>query len=160
MNSEPNDGLLIIGYGNPLRGDDGAGVVAARRLRVLGFQALELHQLTPEIAEPLAAARTAIFIDADTSVAPGRARLSEVAPAGKGVLEHHASPAGILRLAVDVYGCAPKSFYVGLGGEYYGYANVLTESAEHAVAEAIQLVVDMRRRTALAVGEPISSAIR
>ena len=134
----------MMSYGNPLRGDDGAGVVAASRLRVLGFQTLELHQLTPEIAEPLAAARTAIFIDADTSVSPGRARLSEVAPAGKRLFEHHASPAGILRLAADAYNRNPKAFFIGLGGENYGYSSVLSPSAERAVSEAIQIALDAR----------------
>ena len=43
--------LLIIGYGNPLRGDDGFGWHAALRLREIihddGIEILPVHQLTP-----------------------------------------------------------------------------------------------------------------
>ncbi len=33
--------MLIIGYGNAERGDDAAGILVARRLRALGFNAIE-----------------------------------------------------------------------------------------------------------------------
>ena len=46
--------VLIIGYGNPLRADDGVGWQAARRLAELRqdefVETLALHQLTPELA--------------------------------------------------------------------------------------------------------------
>jgi hypothetical protein len=49
--------VLIVGYGNPLRGDDGLGWRAAERLRTViqdaGVEILALHQLTPELMETL-----------------------------------------------------------------------------------------------------------
>jgi len=56
------DGVLVIGYGSELRGDDAAGPTAARRLRSTGLSALDVHQLTPEIAERSAAARVVFFL--------------------------------------------------------------------------------------------------
>ena len=48
------DGVLVIGYGNALRTDDGFGWHAAGRLaadpRLDGAEILQLHQLTPELA--------------------------------------------------------------------------------------------------------------
>ena len=44
-------GVLVIGYGNTLRSDDGAGVVAAERLaEAIGSRATVLtrHQLLPD----------------------------------------------------------------------------------------------------------------
>jgi hydrogenase maturation protease len=51
-------GALLIGIGNPLRGDDGVGwhLVAGLGLR--------RHQLTPELAERVAAAERLLVVDA------------------------------------------------------------------------------------------------
>jgi len=55
---------MILGYGNPLRGDD-AGVAAAERLRALVRKLkFSLPQLTPELAAALAECDAAIFLDA------------------------------------------------------------------------------------------------
>lgn len=67
--------LLIIGIGNPLRGDDGAGPIAAQRIyayaqaHALLARLLILHQLGPEIAEELAypGVGAVIFVDAAIS---------------------------------------------------------------------------------------------
>jgi len=66
---------LIIGYGNTLRGDDGAGprvaeVVAGWSLP--NVRAISAAQLTPELAEALAGAEVVIFVDAQVSQAAGR----------------------------------------------------------------------------------------
>jgi hydrogenase maturation protease len=137
MNCEP-DGLLIIGYGNLLRGDDGAGIRAASRLRDLGFCSIETHQLLPELAELVSKAIAVIFLDADVGVAAGEIHVSEIFESQGGVLEHHATPAGILRLAHDVYGRAPKAVLVGIGGQDFGYGEVMSDGAEGAISKAVQ----------------------
>jgi hydrogenase maturation protease len=58
---------LVIGFGNTLRSDDGVGprvasVVAGWGLP--GVVAIAVHQLGPELAEPLAEAGRAFFVDA------------------------------------------------------------------------------------------------
>ena len=68
-----NDGgALVIGYGNPLRGDDGFGCSAAGLLaadpRLDGATVLGRHQLTPELATDIAGASLvggAAFTDDD-----------------------------------------------------------------------------------------------
>lgn len=57
---------LVIGIGNPLRGDDGVGWWLARRAETLKLtpRVLRVQQLTPELAEELAGARRVLFIDA------------------------------------------------------------------------------------------------
>jgi Ni,Fe-hydrogenase maturation factor len=59
--------ILIIGYGNTLRGDDGAGQRVAEMVSEWGLdevRSLSVHQLTPELAEPISTAKLAIFVDA------------------------------------------------------------------------------------------------
>jgi hydrogenase maturation protease len=49
-------GTLIIGYGNPLREDDGVGWQVADQLLKNSegsIKVLTAHQLTPELAEPI-----------------------------------------------------------------------------------------------------------
>jgi hypothetical protein len=67
--SEPARGLvLIIGVGNDLRGDDGAGpavIDAVERHDLSGVRTVWAHQLLPELAEQIAVAERVIFVDAE-----------------------------------------------------------------------------------------------
>src|SRR5262245_1795360 len=59
--------VVVIGYGNDLRGDDAVGLRAAQAVAAWdmpGVCGLAVHQLTPELAEILAGAALAIFVDA------------------------------------------------------------------------------------------------
>ncbi|WP_216904704.1 hypothetical protein [Synechococcus sp. CCY 9618] len=51
-------GALLIGIGNPLRGDDGVG------WQLVAGRGLVCHQLTPELAEAVAAAERLLIVDA------------------------------------------------------------------------------------------------
>jgi hypothetical protein len=60
-------GVLVIGVGNDLRGDDGAGravVEELARLAVHGMHPVWSHQLVPELAEQISKAGMVIFVDA------------------------------------------------------------------------------------------------
>ncbi len=69
--------LLIIGYGNSLRRDDGAGLVLAQRLAEQwkkdghAVRLLLTHQLMPEMALDLAESDVAgvLFVDAERGAA-------------------------------------------------------------------------------------------
>jgi Ni,Fe-hydrogenase maturation factor len=77
-------GVLIVGYGNSLRGDDGAGWHAATRLaadpRLTGARVLARHQLTPELAAEVASASLVVLVDATTDAPPGSVLLRRVHP--------------------------------------------------------------------------------
>ena len=60
--------LLVIGYGNSLRRDDGVGprvAEAIEELQLPGVRTLVCQLLTPEFADPIARARRVIFVDAE-----------------------------------------------------------------------------------------------
>ena len=138
------DGVLVIGYGSSLRGDDAMGPAAARRLREYGFEALAVHQLTPEIAERVAAARAVYFLDAAAGVPPGEISiqpLERAATRGPQPMGHHASPAALLRLARDAFGANPGAWLIGMGGSSFEIGGDLSEAAERAVSRAIEEVV-------------------
>lgn len=59
--------ILIIGYGNNLRSDDGVGrylaeIIEQQQLPLV--KALSVHQLTPELVLEIADSQAVIFIDA------------------------------------------------------------------------------------------------
>ena len=59
--------ILVIGYGNPLRGDDGFGSLAANNVeerQIPGVEVIVSHQLNPELAAFLSESGHAIFLDA------------------------------------------------------------------------------------------------
>jgi hydrogenase maturation protease len=86
--------ILIIGYGNTLRSDDGIGPRAAELLGKCceddRITIVACHQLTPELAPVLAEAGYLILLDAEIGGEPGHIRRRDLtpAPASKSVLSH------------------------------------------------------------------------
>ena len=70
--------VLVIGWGNPARGDDGLAWHALKHLTAgpLGEHVAVIlrHQLTPELAERVLQAQRVIFVDASAQDPPGRIR--------------------------------------------------------------------------------------
>jgi hydrogenase maturation protease len=104
------NGTLIIGFGNTLRSDDGAGVRAAEKLaeRLPGADVVTLHGLQPEIAEMIARYDTLVFIDAaidaaEVTVTPVRSDLRTQPRSSHGF-----SPGEILALSHSLYGRRPR----------------------------------------------------
>jgi hydrogenase maturation protease len=136
--------VLVIGYGNDLRGDDGVGCEAARRLEfavtpVLA-RVLSVHQLLPELSEPVSRAAHVIFIDADAALAPGEIRRRTIVPSQpvNAAIGHHQTPEEILRLARDLYGHAPPAALWSVGGENFGYQEGLSPVVERAMGGLIE----------------------
>ncbi len=65
-------GTLVIGCGNPDRGDDGAGILVARRLRELGLHAVENTGDMVGLIDTWSEAEQAIIVDTVvTGASPG-----------------------------------------------------------------------------------------
>jgi hydrogenase maturation protease len=129
---------LVIGYGSPVRGDDGLGWRAADRLRERALPEVEIltvHQLTPELAEDLSRADLAVFIDAREEGLPGEWRAELVAPQTETTqaFTHHVTPASLIHGARLLYGRAPEGVLFTMSGESFDYREGLSE----AVAEAL-----------------------
>ena len=121
-------GVLVIGYGNTLRGDDGIGPAVAAEVGRLGLPGVRVqivHQLTPELSADLADASAAVFVDAGADAEPVRAvRLDPGSTAGP--LFHAAEPQGLLTLAWEVYGRAPDAWLVTAAGADFGFHDGLS----------------------------------
>ena len=140
MNSAPERRPLIIGYGNELRGDDAAGLHVARALKAEGYNAIETHQLLPELAEQIAAASLVVFIDCDISLNPGQVAITAVG-AGRAGLHEPCSPRMLLSLAEKLYGAKPDAFVIGIGPASLDLGAPL--SVQNAVFQASKAILVM-----------------
>lgn len=129
---------MIIGYGNPLRGDDGVGwrVVEALTAELPAEEALTVHLLTPELAEPISRARIVVFVDASVGELPGDVKCFPLAPAPGRPGSHETNPAGLLALAAELFGRCPPAHMVTITGQSFDVGESLSESVEAAVPAA------------------------
>jgi hydrogenase maturation protease len=140
-------GVLVIGYGNELRRDDGVGPWVARQLVALGLPEVRvriLHQLVPELAAELAETRLAIFIDAQIGPSQEEAvALERLVPSENSeVLGHRVDPRALLTLA-SVYGRAPMAILVSVAGEDFGLGEGLSDFAAVNARRALCLVQNL-----------------
>ncbi|MCE0483192.1 MAG: hydrogenase maturation protease [Methylacidiphilales bacterium] len=138
---------LIIGYGNPLRGDDGLGWEVAGRLaaNILDESVAikVVHQLAPELAEPISEAEMVIFVDASCEGVPGTWKCEEVAPASDvGPLGHHFNIAGLLAYAETLYHSRPQAFVVSVAAGSFECNDELTTAVEMALPEIVRYIRD------------------
>jgi hydrogenase maturation protease len=121
--------MLIIGFGNPLRGDDAFGLRAAERIG----GAIAVHQLTPELMDPIARADRVLFLDATAEGAPGEIRHRPLEPRAEGAFTHHVTPEALLAGALALYGHAPEAEIITVSGANFALSDRLSPAVEAAL---------------------------
>ena len=144
---------LVVGYGNPLRADDGLGWVVAQRLSASldgdglfgDVVVLAEHQLTPELAEPISRARLVLFVDAREGDQPGRVGCQVLAPTGDGSLafSHDVDPSSLIQMARLLYGARPTAVVVSVDGDQFGYGTALSTVVQAAIPGVIQRIREL-----------------
>ncbi len=129
--------MIVIGYGNPLRGDDAIGWLAAQKLSEK-FQDPQItiiasHQLTPEMSLSLSEHEKALFLDSKAGARVGRIQarsihLKKDTPVG--TFSHEVSPEGLLAQSKLLYGKAPKAFICTMECEDFELKEGLSAKAE------------------------------
>lgn len=132
--------ILIIGFGNELRGDDAAGARVAGEVdswRLPNVKVLIKHQLTPELTEPISQAQSVIFVDASVEVS-GEAKVGELTPAREtNLVEHCSEPGALLALAEAVYERCPPAWCVHIPGQNFELGAPLSNVTARAVTTAL-----------------------
>ena len=105
--------VLIIGYGNPGRLDDGLGPAFAKAVEEFAPPELTIdsdYQLNVEDADAAAKHDIVVFADADTAgVEPFWLKEIQAGPRQIGFSSHSMTPEGVLALARDLFNAAPKA---------------------------------------------------
>lgn len=137
-------GILIIAYGNTLRGDDAVGLHAARELDRQFHDDPEIdiiacQELTPEMADDISGSELVIFLDASCGEEPGTVRCKHIAPInGPGGLTHHLDPQTLMAAAEQLYGETPKAVCVTLAGWSFEVSNRLSRNAQLRLPELVR----------------------
>ncbi len=141
--------VLIIGYGNPLREDDGIGWRVIEefnncQLSIVNCQleTVAVHQLLPELAGDVSEAELVIFVDASVVGEPGTISVQELEPVEQemGAFTHHFDPAGLLGYARDLYGRFPQAYLVTITAVSLGYGEGLSPTIEMLVPDVLQQI--------------------
>jgi hydrogenase maturation protease len=141
--------LLIIGYGNPLRSDDGVGPKVAETVakwELPGVRSMVCHQLTPELVVPIAAARQVIFVDAVKDCSSVQSH--EVEPARfSQVMTHAMDPAGLLQLTKALYERCPPGLCLTIPAEDFSIGETLSSLCNTGMRIALRRIrlLAMRR---------------
>ena len=131
--------IVVLGYGNPLRGDDGVGWRVAEAVAERWAEQLVVrtgHQLVPEWAADLRHADFVYFVDASPAV--DEPKLESVGSAGDAppVDGHVMQPAQLLGLAHQVYECSPRAFVLHVPAINFEFGDTLSTLAATGVHQA------------------------
>ena len=137
--------VLIIGWGNPLRADDGLGWVAAERLEQIFAGQAEVrvsHQLMPEFAEEISRSGLVVFIDAACDNSRGEVRSERIEPrcSASAAFSHQLDPAALLGMAERLYGSCPEAYLFSMGGRSFGYGEELSPEVQSGLPELLKRV--------------------
>ena len=158
--------VMLIGYGNPGRFDDGLGpalAAAVEQWRVPGVTVDADYQLTLEDAAAAARHDVVIFADADASgCEPFTFRMVEPAPA-LGFSTHSIQPSAVLGLAHELFGARTRGYVLGIRGYAFDEFNEsLSEGAQENLAAALRFIepVLRERKFCDVAADPGGSAVK
>ena len=139
--------ILVIGYGNSMRGDDGMGPLAAQRIENIvqdkEVKIIVRHQTGIELAEDLKDADFAIFIDAHVGVEPGTLKeetvvLDDSMPSS---FSHHLHPGVLLSLVQALYNKHPEAVIYSIAAESFDHGEGLSPAVEATLPVLIDKVL-------------------
>ena len=137
--------ILVIGYGNTLRGDDGVGPRVAEaigNLRLPGVSALICPLLAPELADQISRAAKVIFVDAAVD-APREVLWRKLEPNDTSqLMAHAADPRTMLAVARDVFGHVPEAWWLTIPATDLGFCEDFSSEAQRALVEAVEKIRD------------------
>lgn len=144
--------ILVLGYGNPGRLDDGLGPALAAAIDAAAIDGVTVessYQLGIEDAGLAAEHDVVVFADASAD-APDPFEFREAPPR-----EHHEftthslAPEAVVGIARDVLGAAPRAYVLAIRGERFdGYGEELSPAAARRLGAAAGFLTGFLRRGA------------
>jgi len=135
--------VLVLGYGNPGRQDDGLGPAAAARIDSLGWPdltAFDNYQLNIEDAIDVAAHDVVWFVDA-AKTGPAPYAVREVSPARTiEFTSHIVRPEAILAIAHQCYAASTRAFLLAIRGYEFEFIESLTPAASDNLDTALAML--------------------
>ena len=138
--------ILVIGYGNPGRLDDGLGPAFAAKLEEMSLDGVTVdsnYQLTVEDADQVKDYDIVVFVDASVDCKEPF-ELSEVTPESTMHFSSHFFTAGdVLGLAQELFKAKTKGYALAIRGyEFNEFDERLSEKATDGLEKAIEFFVN------------------
>ncbi len=141
--------ILIYGYGNPGRQDDGLGNAFVELLedwvkeqKLEGFEFDSNYQLNIEDADAVADKDLVIFADASTENIESFILTPVDASAKVAFTTHAASPGYIVGLSKKLYNKFPPTYLLHIKGYKWEFKEGLTEKAKKNLENAAQFMME------------------
>jgi hydrogenase maturation protease len=138
--------VLVIGYGNTSRGDDGFGPLAAQLIagrKPPGVVVIAVRQLGPELAPEVSDADHVVFLDAELAEKPGALSATSVEPRDlpATTLSHNLEPGSLIALTRAVYGRAPTATLVTAGAADFEHGEEISGEVRRTTRTAADIIV-------------------
>ena len=150
--------ILVVGYGNTLRGDDGLGPFTVEGLRdvaavcAVEAQTAVLPQLDVTLASEMSDATLVIFVDARDDADEEPVKVERVFPTAAPLnLRHTSHSLGIpdhLRMAQDWFGSRPACYAVMPKGYDFSLSENISPNAQQTARQARSKIVEIIQRCA------------
>jgi hydrogenase maturation protease len=135
--------ILVYGYGNPGREDDGLGIELVNRLEKWsnqsGLSGIEFdsnYQLNIEDAEIIADKDIVIFADASTEEIDDFIFTEVTGQVDVTFTTHAASPGYIVKLCMELFGHCPQVYLLHIKGYQWEFVENISEKAEDNLQKA------------------------
>jgi len=142
--------VLVIGYGNPGRLDDGLGPALAAALEKLGLPGVTVeadYQLVVEDAGAIAEHDVVVFADASLS-GPEPFSFCRIEPkTDSNFSSHLLEPEGALALAQTLFSASTEGYVLGIRGyEFDEFGESLSDKARANLASAVEFLENVLRK--------------
>jgi hydrogenase maturation protease len=139
--------VLLIGYGNPAREDDGLGPAAAQAIEKLGIEGVSVdsnYQLTVEDAASAAHHDVVVFVDATTQ-GKDPVVFYELEPKRReSFTSHSVEPEAILALTHDLFNAETRGFMLGIRGYSFDmFKEEMTTEALNNLETAVKFITPL-----------------
>jgi hydrogenase maturation protease len=145
--------ILIYGYGNPGREDDGAGIVLAGQIEAAALPGVTIdtnYQLNIEDALIVKDYDLVVFADASKNpVDQFLFRRLKPSP-NLSYTTHAMHPEAVLALCLQVYHIVPPTYLLEIAGTSYELHEGLTPTAVRNTAAAVQFMLELLHSPTLA----------
>ncbi|MBN1142370.1 MAG: hydrogenase maturation protease [Deltaproteobacteria bacterium] len=142
--------ILLIGYGNPGRLDDGLGPALAEAVAQLNLPGLTVdsdYQLTVEDAAAVAEHDLVIFADASINGEEPFFYREIFPKGGLSFSSHSVEPEAVLAMAADLFGAATRGYALGIRGYLFDeFGERLSERARGNLASALDFLIPLLKK--------------
>ena len=141
MTADVTEKVLLYGFGNPMREDDGLGPAAADAIEKLAIDGVTVdsdYQLTVEDSAAVAGHDYVVFVDAAVKGAEPFSFTRLTPKRQESFSSHSVEPEAVLWLAEDLFAAKTVGYIIGIRGySFEMFTETMTKKASENLEQAV-----------------------